>query len=607
MPRIAIIGLGYVGLPLGVALAQATDRRPATTATRPDRGAARRPRPHRRGDAAQDLAQSRLALTDDPERLAGHEIFIITVPTPVDRQERPDLSAVVAACRTHRPRPPAGRDRGAGEHRLSRRDRGGGGSGAGRELRACAAGRRLRPRLLARADQSRRPPAHAGADHQGGRRPDSRGRGAPRSRSTAGSTGGQVHLARDIRTAEAAKAIENAQRDINIAFVNEVAMICQRLGLSVHDVLAAARTKWNFLDFPARPGRRPLHRRRSLLSRPQGGGGRPSSADHPGRAHGQRRHAGVRGGLPGRASRARRPDPGARPDLQGERAGPAQLQGGRAGAGADRSRLCCGRARPARRPCRGGGAVRSAAARGLAGAARVRGLARSPCRTAPTPGSTLPPSPACSVRVGCSPTSRVSGVSSSCRPTAAAGRSDRRRCWRMPPPRLRRGRGRKRVLPMAAGPLPDHEAQPAVVIEPASEAAFGEQIVEMRQALAERKLQLVRVQLAIEQARHHFDHRRRSLAGRKGRRQTLVDGGRSADRSGRAGHGTAGRARAAPGSPRATRESARARRGNRPADWRPARPARPRPRARSWAGSGRRRSARSAQELYRQSISGACP
>jgi UDP-N-acetyl-D-galactosamine dehydrogenase len=61
--------------------------------------------------------------------------------------------------------------------------------------------------------------------------------------------GGQVHLAPDIRTAEAAKAIENAQRDINIAFVNEVAMICQRLGISVHDVLDAARTKWNFLDF----------------------------------------------------------------------------------------------------------------------------------------------------------------------------------------------------------------------------------------------------------------------------------------------------------------------------------------------------------------------
>jgi UDP-N-acetyl-D-galactosamine dehydrogenase len=65
-------------------------------------------------------------------------------------------------------------------------------------------------------------------------------------------TSGGVFLARDIKTAEAAKVIENAQRDINIAFINEVTKIFQRLGMSVHDVLAAARTKWNFLDF--KPG-----------------------------------------------------------------------------------------------------------------------------------------------------------------------------------------------------------------------------------------------------------------------------------------------------------------------------------------------------------------
>ena len=65
-------------------------------------------------------------------------------------------------------------------------------------------------------------------------------------------TGAGVFVARDIRTAEAAKAIENAQRDINIAFINEVAMIVGRMGLSVYDVLDAADTKWNFLPF--RPG-----------------------------------------------------------------------------------------------------------------------------------------------------------------------------------------------------------------------------------------------------------------------------------------------------------------------------------------------------------------
>jgi UDP-N-acetyl-D-galactosamine dehydrogenase len=58
-----------------------------------------------------------------------------------------------------------------------------------------------------------------------------------------------VFLARDIKTAEAAKVIENAQRDINIAFINEVAAIFQKMGLSVYDVLDAAGTKWNFLRF----------------------------------------------------------------------------------------------------------------------------------------------------------------------------------------------------------------------------------------------------------------------------------------------------------------------------------------------------------------------
>lgn len=62
-------------------------------------------------------------------------------------------------------------------------------------------------------------------------------------------TSGGVHVATDIRTAEAAKVIENAQRDINIAFVNEVAAICQKMNISVYDVLEAARTKWNFLPF----------------------------------------------------------------------------------------------------------------------------------------------------------------------------------------------------------------------------------------------------------------------------------------------------------------------------------------------------------------------
>ena len=60
---------------------------------------------------------------------------------------------------------------------------------------------------------------------------------------------GGVYVAPDIRTAEAAKVIENTQRDINIAFINEVTMILRKLDLSIHDVLDAAGTKWNFLKF----------------------------------------------------------------------------------------------------------------------------------------------------------------------------------------------------------------------------------------------------------------------------------------------------------------------------------------------------------------------
>ncbi len=58
-----------------------------------------------------------------------------------------------------------------------------------------------------------------------------------------------VFYAKSIEVAETAKAIENAQRDINIAFVNEIALLCQKLNISVYDVLDAAKTKWNFLSF----------------------------------------------------------------------------------------------------------------------------------------------------------------------------------------------------------------------------------------------------------------------------------------------------------------------------------------------------------------------
>lgn len=61
-----------------------------------------------------------------------------------------------------------------------------------------------------------------------------------------------IFIAKNIKTAEAAKVIENTQRDINIAFINEISIILHKMGISIYDVLAAAKTKWNFLDF--KPG-----------------------------------------------------------------------------------------------------------------------------------------------------------------------------------------------------------------------------------------------------------------------------------------------------------------------------------------------------------------
>ena len=93
-----------------------------------------------------------------------------------------------------------------------------------------------------------------------------------------------IHRAPSIKVAEAAKVIENTQRDLNIAFMNELSAIFHVLGIDTGDVLAAARTKWNFLPFQPGPGRRPLHRRRSVLSHPPRREGRLPSGGDPRRA-----------------------------------------------------------------------------------------------------------------------------------------------------------------------------------------------------------------------------------------------------------------------------------------------------------------------------------
>jgi hypothetical protein len=145
--KIAVVGLGYVGLPLAVALA----RHDAVTGYDHDPQRIRElgaGRDRTGGFTSDALAETALKLTANGSALVGHDIYIITVPTPVDCHNVPDLSAVCSACRTIG----GGRSRGAGEHGLSRRHRAGRRPGARGSLWTTLRCRFL-PRLLARADQ----------------------------------------------------------------------------------------------------------------------------------------------------------------------------------------------------------------------------------------------------------------------------------------------------------------------------------------------------------------------------------------------------------------------------------------------------------------------
>ncbi|HEY8351004.1 MAG TPA: nucleotide sugar dehydrogenase [Sphingomonadales bacterium] len=244
-----MVGLGYVGLPLAVALAKHFDTtgfdinaaRVAELMEGHDRTG--EVEPHR-------LRASSLKVTSDPEAIRGSAIFIVTVPTPVDENNKPDLRPVRAACTTVAPLMEKGaivvfestvypgvteEICGPMLEKLS-------GLKCGKEFFLGYSPERINP-------GDREHTVDRITKVISGQNPEvveilAQLYGAV--------TTGGVFRATSIRAAEAAKVIENAQRDINIAFINEVTMIFQKLGLSVYDVLDAAATKWNFLNF--KPG-----------------------------------------------------------------------------------------------------------------------------------------------------------------------------------------------------------------------------------------------------------------------------------------------------------------------------------------------------------------
>ncbi|MSP49881.1 MAG: nucleotide sugar dehydrogenase [Alphaproteobacteria bacterium] len=240
-PRIAVVGLGYVGLPLAVALARSFP----TVGYDIDR---ERIAELRRGhDRTHEVGASALAggveVSDDAAILDGRDVYIVTVPTPVDDENRPDLSAVEDAAEAVGRRMARGAVvvfestvyPGVTEDVAGPILESSSGLGAGRDFFLGYS-----PERINVGD-----PEHGLAGIPkvvAGQTPEV----ARLLARIYGTVAASIFVAKDIRTAEAAKVIENAQRDINIAFINEVSMIFERLGLSVHDVLEAAGTKWNF-------------------------------------------------------------------------------------------------------------------------------------------------------------------------------------------------------------------------------------------------------------------------------------------------------------------------------------------------------------------------
>ena len=243
-----VIGLGYVGLPLAAALAKTTACWGLDIDAR--RIAELRAGHDRTGELdATTLAQTTLELTSDPADCPPADFYIVTVPTPVDAGNRPDLSIVMAATRTVAGMIGAARQPvvvyestvypgvteelcGPAIERIS-------GLTCGRDFFLGYSPERINP-------GDREHTIDRITKVVSGQTPEVLDRVAALYE---GVTSGGVFRAASIKAAEAAKVIENAQRDINIAFMNEITHIFAGIDLSIWDVLAAARTKWNFLPF----------------------------------------------------------------------------------------------------------------------------------------------------------------------------------------------------------------------------------------------------------------------------------------------------------------------------------------------------------------------
>lgn len=244
--KVVVVGLGYVGLPLAVQLAKHFDTLGFDISSR-------RVEELRRGlDVTREVEEDRLKAsvlkyTHKPEEAKGADIYIVTVPTPVDENSKPDLGPVRSSCEMLGPLLKKGAIvvfestvyPGVTEEICRPELEESSGLECGKDFFLGYSPERINPGdrehtvdKITKVISGQTPEVVEALAELYGK-----------------VTSGGVFRAASIRAAEAAKVIENAQRDINIAFVNEITMIFQKLGISAYDVLEAAGTKWNFLKF----------------------------------------------------------------------------------------------------------------------------------------------------------------------------------------------------------------------------------------------------------------------------------------------------------------------------------------------------------------------
>ena len=249
---IAILGLGYVGLPLAVAFSKKyntlgfdiNEAKASLIASGVD------PTNELDGDELSLALQSQLQITSDPALLASCTTFIITVPTDINPDKSPNLEPLIAASLL------VGKHLKKGDLVIYEST-----TYPGCTEEVCVPILNENSGLIFNQDYT------VGYSPERINPGDKQRNVTNILKVTSGSTKetaievdalynsiitAGTHLAPSIKVAEAAKAIENAQRDVNISFINELALIFDKLEIDTGDVLAAAGTKWNFLPF--KPG-----------------------------------------------------------------------------------------------------------------------------------------------------------------------------------------------------------------------------------------------------------------------------------------------------------------------------------------------------------------